>query len=148
PAPPPLPPASGTTQVSLKTSKNVRVSVRAWVNGKPIFENDVMQSIPPAAMRDASILPEPRRSERFAEIINQTLDSIIDQEVVCQDAIKKLEAGNKKALDKLKKYANEQFEKQVRKIRDSGRFSEEQIKEVEHVLKRQTERDLIAGEYM
>ena len=54
----------------------------------------------------------------------------------------------KKALEKLKKFAVEDFEKQMKKIRDGKRATEEQIKEVEHILKRQSERNLISGEYI
>ncbi|HWY87789.1 MAG TPA: peptidylprolyl isomerase [Gemmataceae bacterium] len=145
--PPPPPPAgnNGTLQVSGKT---VRVSVRAWVNGKPIFDDEVMQGISPALMRDAATMPEPRRTERLTEAYNQALEGIIDQEVAFQDAVHKLEAGNKKALEKLKKIAVEDFEKQMKKIRDGKRATEEQIKEVEHILKRQSERNLISGEYI
>ncbi len=51
--PPPLPTnTSGITQTSLSPSKTVRVSVRALVNGKPIFEEEVMQQVAPAMMRD------------------------------------------------------------------------------------------------
>src|SRR5262249_14951667 len=70
-APPPPPPASGgaaVQQTSLPSAKNVRVSVRAWVNGKPLFEDEVMQTVMPSAMRDLSSLPEPRRSEKLSEI--------------------------------------------------------------------------------
>jgi parvulin-like peptidyl-prolyl isomerase len=144
---PPPPPAgyNGTTQVSGRT---VRVNVRAWVNGKPLFDDEVMQGISPALMRDAATMQEPRRTERLTEAYNQALEAIIDQEVAYQDAVHKLEAGNKKALEKLKKYATEEFEKQIKRIRDGNRATEEQIKEVEHLFKRQTERNLIAGEYM
>jgi parvulin-like peptidyl-prolyl isomerase len=143
-APPPLPPgaAGGAKQVSY------RAVVRAWVNGKPVFDEEVLQAISPADMRNLSLLPEPRRSERLSEVYNQTLDGIIDQEVVYQDAVHKLEAGNKKALEKLKKFAAEKFDEQMKRIRDSKRVSEEQIKEVEHILRRQTERNIISGEYV
>src|SRR5207253_6305316 len=40
--PPPQSGNNGTAQVSLIPTKNLRVSVRAWVNGKPIFEDEVM----------------------------------------------------------------------------------------------------------
>jgi parvulin-like peptidyl-prolyl isomerase len=149
--PPPPPPVAGNNpiqQLSLTRSKNVRVSVRAWVNGKPIFEDEVMQAIAPSAMRDLSMMAEPRRSERLAEVYNQTLDGIIDQEVAYQDAVHKLESGNKRALEKLRKIADEKFEEQMRKIRESNKVNETQIKEVAHLLKKQTERGLISGEYL
>ena len=101
-SPPPLPPGSGDIkQLSLSTSKNTRVSVRAWVNGKPIFDEEVMQGIAPNMIRDLSTMPEPRRSERLTEAYNQALDAIIDQEVAYQDAVHKLQSTNKKALEKI-----------------------------------------------
>jgi parvulin-like peptidyl-prolyl isomerase len=151
PAPPPPPPTTGNNpiqQLSLTRSKSVRVSVRAWVNGKPIFEDEVMQAIAPSAMRDLSLMAEPRRSEHLAVVYNQALDGIIDQEVAYQDAVHKLEAGNKRALEKLRKISEEKFEEQMKKIRDSNKANEAQIKEVAHLLKKQTERGLISGEYL
>jgi parvulin-like peptidyl-prolyl isomerase len=150
PPPPPPPPLGGTgiQQLSLTASKNVRVSVRAWVNGKPIFDDEVMQGIAPNMLRDLSTMPEPRRSERLSEVYSQALDAIIDQEVAYQDAVHKLESNNKKALEKLRKIVEEDFEKQMRKVRESNKATEAQIKEVEHLLLRQTERGMISGEYL
>src|SRR5262249_1720851 len=121
PSPPP-PPASGSQgvqQASLSSAKNVRVSVRAWVNGKPIFEDEVMQTLTPGALRDVSALPEPRRSEKLSEFYNEALNAIIDQEVAYQDAVRRLEANNKKTLEKLKKHVDEKFEDQMRRVRES-----------------------------
>ena len=148
--PPPLPHVpGGAKQVSLVPSaKNIRVSVRAWVNGKPIFDEEVMQGMPGSAMRELSSLPEPQRSERLAEIYNQTLETILEQEVAYQDAVRKLEKMNPRALEKLKKVAADDFERQMRKIREGARASEEQIKEFEHTLRRQMERSLISQEYV
>lgn len=147
-APPPPPPPDGARQVSLVPTKNVRVSVRAWVNGKPIFDDEVMQQISPNLMRNLATVPEPQRSERMTEAYNQTLDAIIEQEVAFQDAVNKLKAGNKKALEKLKSIVEEKFDEQMRKIRETNRATPEQIREVEHILHRQTERNLISGEYV
>src|SRR5205823_8623556 len=65
--PPPnaAPSASGVAQVN---ARNIRVSVRAWVNGKPIFDEEVMQGVPPNAMREIANMPEPRYSERLTEV--------------------------------------------------------------------------------
>lgn len=147
--PPPLPPTpGGTKQVSLIPTKNVRVNVRAWINGKPIFDEEVMQAIAPNLLREVSSMPEPQRSERLAEVYNQTLENLIDQEVAYQDAVGKLQKGNKKALEKLRKLADDQFQEQMKKIRDSNRATEEQIRDVEHTLRRQMERNFISTEYI
>jgi peptidyl-prolyl cis-trans isomerase SurA len=147
--PPPPPPSSGDgikqTNLAIKT---VRVSVRAYVNGKPIFDDEVMQAMNHNALRELNSMPEPRRSEEMTKLYNQALEGIIDQELAMQDAIRKLEAMNKQALEKLKKYAALEFEKQLKRVRDSGKITEEQIREVENTMRRQTERSLISGEYM
>jgi parvulin-like peptidyl-prolyl isomerase len=149
-APPPLPPSpTGTKQVSLTAARNVRVNVRAWVNGKPIFDEEVMQSISGSVLRELGTMPEPQRSERLTEAYNQSLDSVIEQEIAYQDAVRKLEASNnKKALKSLEKYAEEKYEEQLKRIRDTGKVSEDQIKEFAHVIRRQTKRGIISGEYM
>jgi parvulin-like peptidyl-prolyl isomerase len=150
-APPPPPPTSGgagVQQTSLTSAKNVRVSVRAWVNGKPIFEDEVMQTVTPSSMRDLSSLPEPRRSEKLSEIYNEALNGIIDQEVAYQDAVRRLESTNKKTLEKLKKHVDEKFEDQMKRVRERKKATEAQLKEVELLLRRQTERGIISREYM
>ncbi len=150
-APPPPPPtgSNGTKQVAnIVAPKTTRINVRAWVNGKPLFDEEVMQQMPPNVMREVSTMQEPQRSERMTEAYNQTLDGLIEQELAYQDAVHKLEVANKKTLEKLFKIASGEADKQLARIRESGRASEEQIKEVEHILRKQTERNLISGEYM
>ncbi len=142
-----MPGGSAIEQVRLN-QKILRVSVRALVNGKPIFDEEVMQQLPPGAMRELASMPEPRRSERMTEVYNQTLDGIIEQEVASQDALHKLEQVNKKAIEKLKKYAEGEYEKKMKAIRDSGRATEAEIKEVEFIIRRATERSLISNEYV
>lgn len=144
--PPPLP--GDTRQVSSIPAKNIRVSVRAWVNGKPIFDEEVMQGISSGALREVYSLSEPQRSERLAKEYNTALENIIEQEVLYQDAVRKLEKNNSKSLDKLKKYVDEEYEKQLRKIRATNRVSEAQLKDMENILRRQLERSLISMEYI
>ncbi len=139
---------TGTQQTSSTVAKNVRVSVRAWVNGKPIFDEEVMQVIPRQSWRDLNTLPEPQRSERLSDVFRLALDRLIDQEVAYQDAVKKLEKGNAKALEKLKDMAAQEYEKNMKAVRDSGKFTEEQIKDSERIGKRLSERELISSEYM
>lgn len=140
--PPPIKPAS------LSTSKALRVSIRAWVNGRPIYDEEVMQTIPQRAWADLQHLGEPQRSERLAEVYNQALERLIEQEVAYQDAVRKLEKNNPKALSKLKTIAEQEFDKQMRSIRQRKVASEAQLKEIEHTLRRQVERELISSEYM
>jgi hypothetical protein len=145
PVPPPPLGDNGATQASAETARG---RICAWINGQPIFRDEVMQEISPSVLREASSLPEPRRSERTAGIFHQALEGIIDQEVTYQDAVHRLETGNKKALAKLKKFASEKSDEQLTKIRESRKVSEEQMKDVEHFLRRRMERNLISGEYI
>ena len=145
PAPPGTPADSGTQQTSLVTRGNVRVNVRAWVNGKPIFDDELAQ-MGGAEMIRLRGLPEPQRSEKMTELFNRLLDQIIDQELMYQDAVKKLEKANPRALDQLKEYVDGEFDKQLSRMREGG-VPEEQIKELEPVARRMLERSLIATEY-
>jgi parvulin-like peptidyl-prolyl isomerase len=147
--PPTLPGNSDIKQTNLTApARKARVTVRAYINGKPIFDEEVWQQMPQAAMRDLGSMPDPQRTERMAEIYNQTLDNIIDQEVAYQDAVNKLKDGNPKALKELKKISDREFEKRMKSIRDSGKVSEAELKDAEFLLKRSQERSLISGEYM
>lgn len=145
PRTPAAPPTPNIQQTKLLSSAEVRVKVRAWVNGKPLFDDEVMQVAGPQLQR-AYALPEPRRSEKVAEVFNSALEQVIDQEVMYQDAVKKLEKNNPKALDKLKVVVGQEFDKQLQKMRNAG-VTDEQIKEVEHVARKLMERNLIATEY-
>jgi len=146
--PPPYIPGDNNGIQQTNLERRVRVNVRAWVNGKPMFDDEVMQALSPATIQQASSLPEPTRSERLAEVYNQTLENMIDQEVAFQDAVHKLEIGNKDAFQHLKQIVGVDYEKQLKKMRESGRITEAQIKEFEHNLRRQMERNIISGEYL
>lgn len=136
---------SGTQQTNLTDAGTVRVKIRAWVNGRPIFDDEVMQMALPL-LRGADRMPEPQRTEKMTEAFNQALDQLIDQEVMYQDAVKKLEKNNPRALDKLKDLTAQEFDKQLQKMR-SGGVDEAQIKDIEHVARKLLERNLISTEY-
>jgi foldase protein PrsA len=129
----------------LLEGSDLRVKVRAWVNGRPIFEEELMQVIGPF-LREAAKLAEPQRSEKMAELYTQGIDQLVDQEVMYQDAVKKLEKNNPKALQKLREMSDQDYDKQVRKMRDAG-IPEDHIKEIEHIARRMMERGLISTEY-
>jgi hypothetical protein len=138
-------PGSGTQQVAaLLESSKVRVKVSAWVNHRPIFEDELAQIIAPA-LRDLVKLPEPQRSEKIAEMFNNVRERVIDQEVMYQDAIRKLEK-NKTAMTKLKEMVDQEFEKRLKKMREVG-VTEEQINEFRPVAYRLMQRELISTEY-
>jgi parvulin-like peptidyl-prolyl isomerase len=144
---PPVPPPPGGVQpVNLRSFTSTRVAIRAHVNGKPIFDDDVMQLVGPN-LRYLQGMSEAKQAEKVAELYNQALDKIIEDEIMYQDAVRKLEKINPRALDKLKSLANEEFEKILRRIRDS-KMPEDQVKEMLPSLRRQNERNFVAVEYV
>ncbi len=144
---PAFPPVTGSPiqPASLVSRGSARVTVRAWVNTKPIFEDEVQQMAGPE-MRRVMALSEPQRSEETAKVYNNALDLLVEQEVIYQDAMKKLEKFNPTAITKLKTVVDQEFEKQIRKLREAG-VPEEQIKESEPIARRLMERSLISMEY-
>jgi hypothetical protein len=149
PSPSPLVPASATftTQqaAAMMDGSKVRVRVRAWVNGRPIFEDELMHAVGPVVL-ELERMPEPQRSEKIAEVFGATLDHMIDQEVMYQDAVKKLEKHNPKALAKLRDMVDEEYEKRLKKMRDAG-VPEDRIKQFGYIAHRIMERDMISMEY-
>jgi parvulin-like peptidyl-prolyl isomerase len=139
-------PSGGAKPVSVSTPpRGKTVTVRAWVNGKPIFDEEVMQSIPSGAWRAMAGMPEAQRLERLTEVFNQTLDTIIEQEVIYQEAVRRLEK-NPITLEKLKNLADQDFEKQLSKIR--SQVPPDQLKELQRSMRKQMERSFISMEYM
>lgn len=139
------PPGVGVIQTSLASRGTVRVRVRAWVNGRPIFDDEVVQAAGPD-MRRIYSLPDAQRAEKMTELVNAVLDQIVDQELMYQDACRKLEKVNPKALEKMKDYVDNEFDKTLKKMRDS-KVTEEQIREIEPTARRMMERNLISTEY-
>jgi parvulin-like peptidyl-prolyl isomerase len=79
-------------------------------------------------------------------MMNTVMDRIIDQEVMYQDAIKRLKAASPHSLEKLKDFVNHEFNKTLQKMRDAG-VSENEIRDVEPIARRMMERELVATEY-
>ena len=141
--PPPTDPNG--IQTSLLPRANVRVRVCAWVNGKPIFDDEVRQ----AAMADFARLQRmsgPQRTEKELELFNSVLKQIVDQELMYQDAVKRLEKINPKTLEKMKDFVELEFDKSLKKMRDA-KVPEDQIREIEPIARRMLERNLISQEY-
>lgn len=150
-APPPEPqptPASGPAVMpaSFANRGTVRVSVRAWVNGRPIFTDEVMQMAGPEIRRVIGASPESQRDEKLAELMNKVVDDLVDQELMYQDAVKKLEKVNPKALDRLKEYVDREVEKSIDRMRKAD-VPEDQIRQAEPAARRMMERNIISGEY-
>lgn len=140
------PPAGAALPPSLPG--NFKISVRAWVNGKPLFDDEVFQGLTQEQARALNSLPDSQRNEELAKFMAKQLDALIDQEVMYQDAVAKLEKMNPKALDKLKDHAHKEYEKQIKRIRESNKVAEDQIRDLTRLLQRKSEREFIAMEYM
>src|SRR5262249_16643668 len=125
-----------------------KINVSAWVNGKPLFEEEVFQGLPPDVANRILAMPPSQRNEELNKIKTRQLEGVIDQQVLYQDAVAKLEKMNPRALDKLKGHANEEFEKQMKRIRESARVPEDQLRDLRRLLHRKTEREFISSEYM
>ena len=145
-APPPQLPEHGrVVQASLATRGTVRVSVRAWVNGRPIFDDEVMHAIG-SEMNRLKSMPEALRAEKFLEMRETALDQLIDSEVMYQDAVKKISQSQAHMLDKLKEYVGQEYDKKLAAWRKAG-MPEGTIREIEPVVRRTLERNLISMEY-
>jgi parvulin-like peptidyl-prolyl isomerase len=140
------PPGPGIVPASLKNQGTVRVSVRAWVNGRPIFDEEVMQLAGPELSRLHPSLPDAQRSDKMTDLMNTVIDQLVDQELMYQDAVKKLEKANPKALEKLREYVDKEFDKTLQRMRDA-KVPEEQVRKLQPTAKRMMERNIISTEY-
>jgi hypothetical protein len=110
----------------------LRIKVRAWVNGQPIFDDDIYQSILPDMPRIFR-LPEPERSKEQARVYKLILDQFIERELLYQDAIHKLEmAKNDKMIKKLNEIAKQEFTKKIRLLEERSKLSPEAFLELLH----------------
>src|SRR5207249_1909266 len=116
------PPVGSTLPPTLPRS--FKISVRAWVNGQPLYDDEIYQGLPPQALQEITKWPEAQRNEKLKEILTKQVESVIDQELMYQDAVAKLMKGNPKALDKLKDLAKQDYEKQLKRIRANSKVSE------------------------
>jgi len=132
----------------------LRVSVRAWVNEKPIFDEEVRTACFPY-LQEISRLPEPERSTKMVDIFKRELDQIIDREVIMQDINRKLEK-NPKVMEKLNASANKEFEKQLVSMKKRAEVkTDEELKELVlrqgttlESMRKQFARNFISMEYM
>jgi peptidyl-prolyl cis-trans isomerase SurA len=134
----------------------IRVRVRAHVNGEPILDEEVQQLIYP----DLIILPpqmsDAERTEKQAQIFRGGLQQIIDREVILQDAFARLSRNGVQYLDKLRAAAGKEFDKTLRQMKaKSNAKTDEEFKEILRAqgqslegIRRQWERNFMAREYM
>jgi hypothetical protein len=143
PAPPPAEALPGD---------RTQVRVRAWVNGKPVFDDEVMLGMAREA-RNILAKGKVEQIEYRAKVFNEVLNGLIDRELILQDAFGKLEK-NPKMLDKVRQAAAKTFDKKLAKIvADTKSDSVEGLKrligrERLETMRRQDERDFIASEYV
>jgi PPIC-type PPIASE domain len=143
--PPPPPDKEIVQTVAMPSQGKVCISIRAWVNGQPIFDEEVREKAR-GAINEVLKLPEPQRSEQLKELMNKSLEQIIDYEVMYQDAIKRLNQAGGKSLGKLKEFVDQEFSKTLKRMRDKG-VPESYISSIEPIARRMMERELVAGEY-
>jgi peptidyl-prolyl cis-trans isomerase SurA len=137
------------------TPGSVRVSVAAWVNDKPIFDEEVKQAAGPRIFNELQQgMPASRQAEVVARVCKEELEQLIERELIYQDAMRKL-AQNEKVLDRLKVAAAKEFDKRLNELVRMTRCSS--IEEFKRLLvkqgssidnlRRTEERNFIAREY-
>jgi len=141
----PFPPAKPGEEVN---------SIRAHVNGVPILDDEV---------REACImqLRAARTDEQRVAIFNQTLDGLIDVEVVIQDLKAHLAKMRPSYWQKLKAAAAEEFDKRIDKMKKASQQMGVTLKTEQDVkkyleslgmsfeaLRRRNEREFMSTEYI
>jgi parvulin-like peptidyl-prolyl isomerase len=92
----------------------VVAAIRATVNGVPILQQEVDNAS--YGLLDAvRSLPEPERTNRTREIKDKVLESLIDRELLIQDATTRFgpKSGGAKFMEKVKEAADKEFDRQV-----------------------------------
>jgi parvulin-like peptidyl-prolyl isomerase len=132
------------------------LSVRAFVNGRPVFDNEVIGA---TLKHGQAILKEESDARRTAAIdraFKDELKQIVERELIYQDALRKL-TQNKQFLDKLKAGAAKDFDKKRVAQARSLKMTVEQLKRLVNAqlgkggwesLRRQEERNYIVMQYI
>lgn len=107
----------------------LRVNVRARVNGKPIFDEEIFNAILPDLYRIRRTYSEPQRSEKEMELFNLALERFIEEEMIHQDAMAKLKKNSPRAMDNIKAAAQKEFDKKFRAILEQRKWSESELLE-------------------
>jgi peptidyl-prolyl cis-trans isomerase SurA len=151
------PPAQGLQTVSHSMSSNSTgaVHVRAWVNGKPIFEDEIYNIVGPQLRRVYAEMSPAQRDAEAQKLINKAIDDIIENELLMQDAMRVLEK-NPKLLEKLKGIASKEAQKQISaQMKQANVANIEQYKQILISqgttlanIRAMLERQVISGEYL
>jgi peptidyl-prolyl cis-trans isomerase SurA len=152
PETPPLPTAPPADLVTGQPAARVG----ATVNNEAVLNEEVLAGAFQELMA-ARDLPEPDRSQRRAEIWNQSLSQLIDREVVLQDAFAKLKRASKSQVEKLTAEAADEFDKTVLRgwMKRANVKSADEFRDLLKsqgvsldMLRRQWERNFMAREYL
>lgn len=128
----------------------------ATVNTTAILEEEV-NAVGHQAMFAAQRLPEPQRTVKLNEAWKEALDTLIERELILQDAEEKLNARGNYYLDRIKETAVKEFDKNIERSIQANpniKTREEFVKMLEQqgtsigALQRQFERQFIATEYL
>lgn len=141
----PLPPVK---PASLPSLAEQTASARAYVNGRAIFDYEILNVLPDRLRSMKGVRPVDFEAQ--AKIYAEVLEDLIDQEVVYQEAIRRLEKGNPTALAKLKAAAEQEIEKRIQVVlaKSERKITPEQLREQLPQLRRSMERALISSEYI
>lgn len=128
--------------------------IRATVNGVAILDEEVREAIYPYLLATQT-LPEPERSARRKEIFERELQTLIEREVILDDAFARLK-GRPQVVEKLKEAAGKEFDKKVRQMRQRANIkTDDEFKAFLRSqgvtmdgIRRQVERNFMATEYM
>jgi parvulin-like peptidyl-prolyl isomerase len=102
----------------------VVATVRAMVNGVPVFDDEVMTEAAGQLFNIRVATDEDRAQVK--KIKDSVLETLIERELLCQEAKHKLEmAGKKDVLKKVEEEADEQFKLRVNRIRAKFKSDEE-----------------------
>jgi parvulin-like peptidyl-prolyl isomerase len=130
--------------------------VAAWVNGQPVFDEDIRQAIQPEVYRlQQQRVSQQEAEKRIKEVYDLVLNQFIDRELLYQDAYNKLKKFNEKGLKSLMKQQKEEFEKYLRELQAKNHMTNEQFMDnlrrsgmtLQH-LERIEERKFFADQYL
>jgi hypothetical protein len=128
------------------------LNVRAWINGKPILDQELLDNAALELLQN-NMRVEPERSVKRREILRAHLQRMVETELVLQDAYHKLDK-NTQAIKKLKEAADHQFEKRLPDLRKKL-GSEERLQEWLRLqgltldsFRKQQEREFLVNQYL
>jgi hypothetical protein len=128
--------------------------VRATVNGVAILDGEV-RSACYGLLLQTRRLPEAEQARAQKEILEQTLQRIIEREIILDFALNQLK-NRPQILDKLKEAASKEFDKNVQSLKTRNKLkTDDELKQVLQnegmsleAMRRQQEREFMKMEYV